>query len=278
MSNLRILSKNIFDAYDTISMVVGSAASGFPLTNLKIDAKSKTWRSTNLLSPKIKVTWAAARSISGVALAFTNLIAGSTFRITLYNDPTAGTLLYDSGAISVNFNYDNPVGFSTIGSSAFAYGGGSHVSAFFDIVANVKRMEIELTSASNPDGFIEISRIIAGASWEPQDNADYGAATGFMDSTTGIRTSAGDLKTNRGTISRFMEFQMNAMSPADKSALNNLFRSIGKSQPLFISLIPKTPIAEEQISQQVYGKLDNDISISFPFFNLYSSSIRIVEV
>lgn len=279
MSNLRIIYRNLFDGYDTLSMAVGVSASGFALTNLVDDKKSKTWRSTNLTSPKIRVTWATAKSISGVALAFTNLISGSTFRIVLFDDPAAGSQLYDSGAIAINYSYDAPVGFGSIGSASFAYGGGAHVSAFFDAVPGVKRMEIELTSAGNPDGYIEISRIIAGSAWQPNDNADYGAKVDFIDATTGIRTSSGNLVTDRGTITRAMEFSMQAMDSVDKAALNNLFRSIGRSQPLFISLIPGSgAIAEEQLSQQIYGKLEQDLSVSLPFFQRYSSSIRIVEV
>ncbi|MBY0473722.1 MAG: hypothetical protein K2Q13_01525 [Nitrosomonas sp.] len=279
MSNLRILYKNIFDSYSGISMASGSQAIGFGLANMKDDTKSKTFRSTNLTNPKIRATWASAQEISGVALAFTNLIAGSTFQITLYDDPAAGTLLHDTGAIPVTYNYDPPVGFDSIGSASFAYGGGAHVSAFFNSVSGVERMEIELTSAGNPDGYIEISRIIAGKFWEPNDNADYGAKTDFIDTTTGVRTSAGDLVTDRGTITRVMEFSTQAMDSQDKAALNNLFRSIGKSQPLFISLVPGNgPITEEQLSQQIYGKFDMDLSVSLPFFQRYSSSIRIIEL
>lgn len=279
MSNLRIIYKNLFDGYDTLSMAVGASASGFALTNLLDDKKAKTWRSTNLTSPKIKVTWAAAKTISGVALAFTNLVAGSTFRIVLFNDPAAGSQLYDSGAIAVNYGYDAPVGFNSIGSPSFAYGGGAHVSAFFTSVSAVRRMEIELTSAGNPDGYIEISRIIAGQAWEPHDNADYGAKVDFIDTTTASRTSSGNLVTDRGTITRVLEFSMQLMDSVDKAALNNLFRSIGKSQPLFISLIPSGgTITEEQLSQQIYGKLDQDISVTLSFFQRYSASVRIAEV
>lgn len=278
MSNLRIIYKNLFDGYDTLSMAVGASASGFALTNLLDDKKAKTWRSTNLTSPKIKVTWATAKTISGVALAFTNLIAGSTFRIVLFNDPAAGSQLYDSGAIAVNYGYDAPVGFNSIGSASFAYGGGAHVSAFFTSVSAVRRMEIEFTSAGNPDGYIEISRIIAGAVITTSRDVGEGASIGFIDSTTGQRTSSGNLITDRGTITRVMDFTLQAFDKADKSILNNLFRSVGRSQPFFVSLDQSGSIGEDQLSSQIYGKIDQDLSISYPFYQRYSSSLKIVEL
>lgn len=278
MSNLRILYRNVFDGYATLTMAAGSAAGGFPLTNLKLDAKQKTFRSTDLLSPKIKTTWAAGQTISGVALAFTNLIAGSTFRVTLYDDPTAGTLLLDTGAVNVSYSYDAPIGFGSIGSASFAYGGGSNVCAFFASTSGVKRMEIELTSAGNPDGYIEISRIIVGAYWEPNRGAAYGASVQFVDNTVGQRTSSGNLITDRGTMHREMSFSLAAMDETDRQNLNNLFRSIGQSQPLFISLTPGESNSEGELFGQIYGKLDQGVSSEFAFYLHYSSQVKIVEI
>lgn len=278
MSNLRIIYKNLFDDYNTLTQLVGSTAGGFPLTNLIDDTKSKTWRSTDLLSPKLKVTWAAAQTLSGVALAFTNLIAGSTFQVTLYDATSGGTLLLDTGAVDVDYSYDAPVGFSSIGSASFAYGGGANVAAFFASTAGVRRMEIEFTSAGNPDGYIELSRIIAGSYWEPEKGASYGASVAFVDSTTGQRTSAGGLITDRGTIHREMSFSLGAMSATDRTNLNNLFRSIGKSQPLFISLTPGESNTEGELFGQIYGKLEDGISTEFAFYRYYSSQLKIIEL
>ncbi|MDV6347463.1 hypothetical protein R2083_08040 [Nitrosomonas sp. Is35] len=278
MANLRIIYKNLFDDYDTLTQLVGSTAGGFPLTNLTDDTKSKTWRSTDLLSPKIKVTWASAQTLSAVAMAFTNLIAGSTFQITLYDATTGGILLLDTGAVDVDYSYDAPIGFSSIGSASFAYGGGANVAAFFASTAGVRRMEIEFTSAGNPDGYIELSRIIAGAYWEPEDNASYGAKIGFVDSTIGQRTSAGGLITDRGTIHRELSFSLEAMSSTDKASLNNIFRSIGKSQPLFISLTPGTSNTEDELFCQLYGKFDDGITTEFAFYSHYASQLKIVEI
>lgn len=278
MSNLRIIYKNLFDDYDTLTQLVGSTASGFPLTNLTDDTKSKTWRSTDLLSPKLKVTWASAQTLSGVALAFTNLIAGSKFQITLYDATSGGTLLLDTGVVDVDYSYDAPIGFSSIGSASFAYGGGANVAAFFASTSGVRRMEIEFNSAGNPGGYIELSRIIAGAYWEPEKGASYGASVAFVDSTTGQRTSAGGLITDRGTIHRKMSFSLGAMSATDRASLNNLFRSIGKSQPLFISLTPGDSNTEGELFGQIYGKLEDGISTEFAFYRYYGSQIKIIEL
>lgn len=278
MSSLKILNKNLFDNYATLVMAFGATASGFPLTNLTDDRKAKTWRSTNLTTPKITVTWSTVQTLSGVALAFTNLIAGSTFRVYLYNATSSGTLLYDSGAVAVSSGYDAPAGFTSIGSASFAYGGGAHASIFFNSTASVRRMDIEFTSSGNPDGYIEIGRIIAGLAVDPGRDAAQGAIVSFIDTTTSDRTSAGDLITDRGTISRAIDFSLLQLNTDSRASLNNLFRYSGRSQPMFISLSSAGSISEDQLFTQIYGKIDQDLALEIPMLNRYNTSIRVLEI
>lgn len=278
MSNLRIIYNNIADDYSDLSMVSGVGATGYPLTFFTNDNKSKTWRSTNLSTQRIKITWASAQSISGVALAYTNLIQGSTFSVTLYSAAIGGTTLYSSGAISVGAGYSIPRGFTSIGAASFAYGGGVNVAAFFGLTANVLRMEIELTSPSNPDNYIEIGRLIAGQSITTERDVAEGVNVGFIDSTTSKRTSSGNYITDRGTISRTLDFNLNAFNAADKAILNNLFRSVGRSQPIYASIVPTGAINEDQLATQIYGKLDQDLVINYPYYQRYNASLRIVEL
>lgn len=276
--NLRIIHKNLFNSYATLAMTVGASNSSFPLTNLKDDVKTNTWRSTNLSNPEIEITWSTGQTISGLALAFTNLIKNSTFRLRLYED-TAGTILaHDSGTITISESIDPPSGFTTINSSSFNFGGGIHASAFFNPKLNIRRALITLTSAGNPDGFIEIGRIIIGDSFEPEDNADYGERFGFEDTTERVRTSAGNLISDRGTISRFLEFSMGSMSENDNFALMNIFRRVGFSQPIFVNIIPQTVINKTNLNQQVYGVIDDSYSHILEAYNLYSSRIKIIEI
>lgn len=277
MSNLRIIHKNLFDTKTSASLVAGASASGFPLTNLESDIKTDSWRSTNLSTPEIQTTWNTAVSISGFALAFTNLIAGSTARLRLYDATSGGTLLLDS-TINLVDSIDPPAGFSTLNSACFNFGGGVHLSAFFDTVTGVKRAQIALTSASNPDGFIEIGRMIIGDSFEPEDNAEYGARTGFEDNTRKARTSSGNLTTNRGTVSRFLEFSMGDMSENDNFSLLRIFRRVAMSQPIFLSLIPDSQIDKFNLDLQIYGLIDDSYSHILEAYNLYSARIKLMEV
>ena len=139
-------------------------------------------------------------------------------------------------------------------------------------------MEIEFTSDGNADNCIEVGRVIAGSYITTDRDVSENTSIGFIDSTTSIRTASGNLVTDRGTITRAIDFPLNAFNQADKALLNNLYRSVGKSQPIFVSLTPTASIGEEQLSAQIYGKFDQDLIINYPFYQRYSTNIRVVEL
>ncbi|MBP7953541.1 MAG: hypothetical protein KAZ14_00060 [Nitrosomonas sp.] len=279
MSKLSFIYKNVFDARDTLTLDAGVSVAGFTVANLAINKKSITWRSGSSALHRVKTTWAQNQTISGVAICFTNLVSGDSVNIKLYSDVAGTTNIYTSGNITVTHNYDVPAGFSSVNSTSFAYGGGIHISHLLAEKTNVRRMDIEFNVSSNPAGFVEASRIVAGKYWSPERSAALGARIGFSDSTSSFRTYSGDLVTDRGSISRTLDFNVNAMSESDKSGWNNLFRSVGKSNPFFVGIAGSSnSISEEIISGSIYGKFESDIDVSTQLFKRYGSQVRIVEL
>lgn len=278
MANLRILKRDLVKNNNSLSVIAGATNSTYPLINLIDPSKFKVWRSTNLSLPTIQVTWSAAQSINCVVSTFTNLISGSQVRIRLYDDPVAGALLYDSNNVTITHSYEPPEGFTTLGLAALSFGGGVHFSKFFDQIDNVRRLTVQYNSSGNPDAYVEVSHLLAGLSFEPEDNADYGARFGYEDNTKAVRTSAGSLITDRGTIYRILDFGIENMSLSDKSNIEKIFRSVGKSQKVFVSLLPSDNFDSTSVSGQIYGVLENNLSIIYAAFNLFSSDFRIVEI
>ena len=129
MANLRIIKNNITD---TATIAATSTASGFSVDNLKSDAKTSVWRSTDLAVQTLTLIWATAQVIDSVAMAFTNLISGSTVRIKLFAETGDAVPLLDTGELLVEYSYPPPAGFSTVGLASFPYGGGVYFSGFFD--------------------------------------------------------------------------------------------------------------------------------------------------
>lgn len=275
MANLKIIKRNVTDS--AVSMVATSEATGHLVTSVKNNVKTNTWRSTSLATQTITLTWSSAVPVGGLALPFNNLIQGSTVRVKLYTLSTDSIPVYDSTALNVDFAYDPPSGFTSIGSDSFAYGGGNYFSTFFS-EESVEKVDIILTSASNPDNYMELGRVVLGPVFSPSANADYGASTDFTDTTMQDRTDAGVSLADRGIIYRSMSLRFSFLSQSDKAELNRLARSNGKSTPIFVSLLPDSASAEDVVANQIFGRIANDLGVSIESFSLYAASLDIQEI
>lgn len=273
--NLKIIYTNSID--DAATITATSEATGFDIENVQTDAKIKTWRSTSLSAQTLTFTWSTGQSIGGVALAFTNLILNSTIRIKCYTLAADVSAAYDSGVKTLSFVYPPPAGFSTNNSTSFAYGGGNHWSWFFT-QASFEKLEIIINSAGNPDNYMEVSRVIAGAVWSPVYNAMMNFPVSWDDLTSSVRLESGDHVAERNPISRSMNINLAAMRQADKQTLSTIIRRNGASEPIFVNAMPQASVAEDESHLQIYGRLNNEFSINMFGVDLYESQLSVIEI
>lgn len=274
-SNLYFIANNRID--DAATLTATSIAAGFDVDNLQLDQKTKVWRSTGLATQTITITWIDPENISAVGFAFSNLTRGANVRTKLYTNVADGTPVFDTGDKSVDYAYGPPKGFNTIGLVSFSYGGGTYFSSLFETV-QIKKMEILLDNPTNPDGYIEISKIITGKAFTPTLGARYGAAVGHDDRTESIRTDAGDLVTNRDTMNKVLPFTLGVLYPDDRRELFEMIRRNGVANPVFLSLYENSSNPHERISHVIYGNLNGLPSVPIEHFNIYNSTVQITEV
>lgn len=273
-SNIFFIGKNLLD---DATLTATSTASGFDVDNMKIDKRSSIWRSTDLSEQTITVTWAAGQQLSGIGLAFTNLIDGSTVQIKLYTNSGDPSPVYDSGVKNIEFNYDPPTGFSSIGLDSFAFGGGNYFATLLD-TTTAEEMEVIVNSSGNPDGYMEISRIITGFAFTPAYGAEYGASIDHDDSTVLFRTDSGDSLSHRGTINKRMSLNLGVLRPVDRQALMNIIRSRGVANPIFASIYENSDNAEEKQSYMIYGRFDALPSTRIYSKDFHDANITITEI
>lgn len=274
-SNIYFLAENLTDDVDTSSAT--STASGFSLSNVQLDTKSKVWRSTATTAQVLEFTWADTQTISAVALAFTNLSAGSTVQIEIFTNVGDPSPVYDSGALSVDFAYDPPTGFTTIGLASFAFGGGTYFSHLFSTQTG-KEINITITSSGNPDGYIEVSRVICGLAYTPEIGASYGAQVGYEDSSTKAITDSGDTVVHRGSVKKSMTFNLQTLDVVDKYGLSNVNKNRAASSPVFVSMYENSQNPEERQSFMIYGLFDQVPATAITRHNIYNAGISITEV
>lgn len=271
MANMRIIyDDKAISATITASTTTGSLTA----SNMLNDYKGKVHRSTGT-SVTYTLTWAQAQSIGGVGLPATNLTSTSTIRVRLYTTSGSSTAIADSGAIAANgseatqiYNWSNP-----LNANSFIYGGATKSAVWFDQHYSVQKVVIDLIDSSNPAGYIDCSRVICGAYWEPKYNVSNGITHTINDTTQNVRNDSGDLLSDRGFIHDQVKFDLSVLVESDKSTLNQIIKFVGTNRNIFVSLMPDNNSSREQ-DYIIYGKRENS-DIASPYYKLYSHSMSI---
>lgn len=277
MANLRVVYDN---AADRATLAASSTAGSLAVNNMLSDIKSEIWRSTGSTAT-ITVTWPVGELIGVVALPFCSLSSGATMRVRAYTY-TADTLpILDTGiqiaAAAPPFDVWG-WGSEPLGVNAYAYGGGTYGVVWFGTIVAVQKLVIDIDDDSNPLGYLECSRIVAGTYWEPVAGADSGVEIGVGDLSKHERSDAGDLRTDRGAIFKTMTMDLSVLPAQDRNAMWRILRGNGMSRPVFISLVPKAEDAFEEQAFQIYGKLSRQSSLKYIHANHYSSQLEIEEI
>ncbi len=274
-NNLRIIYDN---AADRAAVTASSTAGTLVASNLLVETKSRIWRSTGT-SATLTVLFPSAEMISCVALAFCNFSSTATIRVRGYEEAADVSAAVDTGAVLAC----GPAalglwdwGTQPLGVNSFSYGGSAYGRVWFDDTL-VKKLVIDLDDDDNEQGYLDVSRLIAGSHWSPVSNPEYPAPLRPEDSSTQYLNAAGDVLINRGTIRRRVMLNLTLMPPADRQRCLEILLGNGLSRPLFVSLFPDSDDPALEQAYQIWGRLPDLDEISTPSFSRFSAPITIRE-
>ncbi|MCW5597728.1 MAG: hypothetical protein KIT80_23300 [Chitinophagaceae bacterium] len=264
------------DVIKSSTLTASSTASGFSVDNLKSDLKASTWRSTSVSSQTITATWASAQNVNAVGIAFANFLVNSTVRVRLFTNTGDLSPIQDSGIQTIAFVYAPPAGFLANNLSSFAYGGGNY--HFTTITqASIRKMEVIMSNPAGTDSFVEVSRIVAGRSFNPEYGARLGASVGFTDMTLAEKTDAGNTVIDRRPVSKVIDVELPALSMDERATMQEIARRNGKHTPIFISGLTGGALGARQ-DFTIYGTFEDLAPMVFYNPNLNSYSMRIKEI
>ena len=270
MTKLRILIDN---AADRATITVTGTAAGMGADKLKTDLKGEVCR---VLAGAATITldWPALETVAAVVIPASNLGPSSTIRIRAYLDAAGATMLADTGVRWAapgttlgQWDFAQPLNVN-----AFTDGTAPLTACYLPEHTAVRKLVIDIT---NPDSlFIDISRLVVGGYHAPQYGAAYGAAVGTSDMTKNSRAASGDIKSDWGPRASTLQFDLQWVDKADRERVRQLIaRGIGKF--LFVSLLPEHPDPVLERDSSIYGKPTQPGSLSFAFFQMYSTQIQI---
>lgn len=271
MPSLRIIYDN---AADRAVLTASATATNLGPSNLQVNTKSKVCRSTGK-TLAITAVWTAAETIGGIALPFNNFSPTTTVQIQAYTNSADSTPFLDTTASCLA---GTPYMTGGGGVNTFAYGGGGYARIWLATQVVAKKLVITITDTNQTGTYIEVSRLVCGAYWEPVLNAEQGATMTVIDTSKHSRTEGGDQITDRGTRYRKQTLSLGCLNSVDRARMWDILWSNGMTLPLFLSLYPNNADSKLEQTHQIYGKLTVAPVMGTPYFNTMSASIDIEEV
>lgn len=276
MSNkLRIVYNN---AANRGTVTASSTAGSLVASNLLTDSKADTWRATGT-SATITITFPTAELVSMVAFPFCNLTSSGTFRAQCYTNVADASPVLDTGTVLAAA--PTPLGMwdwgnVPMGVNSYSYGGASYGVIWF-ATQSVKKVVLTVSDSTNPSGYIEASRLVMGAYWSPENDAELSPQWIPVENSNHERSDAGDLRTDIGTLNKKLQLTLPVMTAADRNTMMNILRGNGMSRPIYLSLFPQDDDSSSEQAFQVYGKLAQQTGVTLSNWNLYSTTIEIEE-
>lgn len=181
-----------------------SEATSMPASNLDKMQPSDVWRSTSLTSQYIEIDLGSAKSVTVVALMFTNLTSAATWQV-------------QAGSTTAYSNYDS----TSLTAWAGATQNVDRPHAFLDLTAAAKTYrywKISLTDAANPAGYFEAGRVILSNAFQGGRNYSYGAGRGYKDMTVTKDAFGGQMIVEEKAKRPVISFEANFLTATEAEA------------------------------------------------------------
>ncbi len=251
---MRILYENLAD---TATLTVGATAPGMGPEWLKTDIMSEVCRvpfgfatlTANLLG---------SFAIDTVVLPSLNVSATATVRVRVYG--VANRVMGDSGTV--------------LAAPGARLGQPSHVAVYLPQPATGTRVVVDVSDSQQTR--LDFPRLVIGRRFEPRYSPSYGASVAFEDSSSHVRTAAGDLRTDRGPINAALSFDLSWIHAADRASVHAIL-SGGVSRELFIDLLPGNSDAALMRSMRIYGKQDKGGALALISPGLHGTRFNILD-
>lgn len=267
LSRLRILYEDIVYTAN----VTGNTKTNFNINDLKLD-NNRIWRSNSFTEANITLTWNSPQTFTALVISNNNLSQNTTIRLVGYENIIDTISKFDTGKTTIRKS-----SLYTSVLNMYSYGNSSSTVMWLDPKV-ITKLEIFIEDTGNASGFIEISKIMLGQYWEPKYGQEVGISTGITFNSTHSRTQAGNIYTNNGSINRQLKVPLNWLLAEDRLELIRALKSNGINKPIFVSAYPISENIHLEELHQIYGKLSNTATLTYPLYEIYTTEITVEEV
>jgi hypothetical protein len=261
MANAKIMPRDVA-GLGTIATYQGTEVATLPSSNMLTYGRTPTARWSTPAAVDFRIVYPTVQEIDTVALCFHNLSAAATVSVLLFSDTTFTTQLYGPGPL----NAFAPTGFTSVLNSINIpeFKQFRNTAQYTTRFANVRSIVVQIADSTNPDGYIDIGRVMAGRSEQFTYGDPYGGVNlAIKDMSTSARAGNGSIITDKGPAYR--ELQINkqyltevpdASGQSDWNKLLEAYIRCGSDKEFFYSQFPSansgTGTTEEMYYQGVF--------------------------
>jgi len=268
----------------------GSWVASLPLAHLQTQDVQRVARSTSaaIVHTRFRVDLGTAvpEATRSFALLNHNGTLTATWRIVVTNDATdadPAQRLLDTGFVAmwvptVGFGLPPWGSFPWSGIDARDYTAGT--LAIYEAPAAVtgRYVWVYVADATNPAGYFQAGRFLAGVACQPERNVAYGAGTRYIDPSEVKRSRGGRRLVLAKPRYRQMELDFQSLTEREAFSVSfELSRQLGKAGDLLISLDPDDA-GGVRFRRTFYAALADTTPIVIPKFNRWQWSITAEEL
>lgn len=272
---------------DEAILSTGTEVPTLPVSNLQDRQIVKPWRTetTEVAKTWIQADFQTSRITGAVSLVRHNFSQGSQWRILLSDDPGFNTNQYDSGWIDVWPNIEE---FGTLPWGVFQWGGllpeevatEITLSAYHLLPApHVARyLWVMVSDQSNPDGYLQAGRLVAGPAYTPSRAMLYGWSIGFEDPSVVSKSRGGQTWIDVQEKFRVLRFTLGNLTEDEvfSNIFDHLLRRKGVSGDVLV--IPQRDRSDQYHNQAIYGRMRVLDPITNPFYASFDTSFEVEEL
>lgn len=270
--NLRLIIDN---THDTATLSATSEA--LPIAYTQRSGRAYAWRSTSTASQVIQGTLPGTVFIDAIVLYRHNLSAAATARIELLDSD--GNVIHDTGEQSLAELI--PLGIFRLGIDPWGATYNDQIpvtcSPFWLTPMAIGGYRITLSDDTNPAGFLQVGRIIAGLSFSPTFNPSYGLKLEWQENVEHRRTEGGSLRSIGQGLARRLEMDLDYMAETDRAKLTAEFVKRGKGADVFVSVYPEQGGLKE-IEHSFLARRDANYTHIHNYCANWQSSLPLLEV
>jgi hypothetical protein len=265
----------------------GSWTAALPLANIRTQDQEEKARTTNASTTSTQFSvdtgTTATRYFNCFFIVGHNLTSSATVEFVVTNSTTDVTTAreYTSGPIAawtptVVWGADPWGGFGWEGTSEDEVSPPVIRHTMTDAVAG-RYLFVYITDRSNPDGFIEIGRFLAGPYWQPEINMNYGATWQYVDPSIVRRTPYGRRFTQNLPIYRQATFSLEFATVNEAWGFIGQWQRLGKGKEVMYmhDIDDPSSMAQQRV---MYCALVDTSVINESSFERYSVEITLEEL